>query len=212
MPKSPKRSAYHHGDLRQTLLDAAIAILAETGEWDFSIRELSRRAGVSHNAPYAHFADKSELLAAVAIAGFGTLRARMLKTAAAKKSAADALPAIGLVYCRFGAENPAHYRLMFGPTLMRGDDAAIARVAEAAAASRAVLSDTIARGVREGVFAVADNAEAIAVATIAAWSMAHGLTMLFIDGLTTAETKLGLDRLVGLVGARFSVGIARVSN
>ena len=72
------RSAYHHGDLKRVLVDAAIALVAEGQNWDFSLREVARRAGVSHNAPYNHFADKRDLLAAVAAAGYEALRARMV--------------------------------------------------------------------------------------------------------------------------------------
>src|ERR1700758_1340225 len=68
---------YHHGDLRRAIVRAALEILSETQSAEFSLRELARRAGVSHNAPYKHFADKRELLAAVSTAGFGVLDERM---------------------------------------------------------------------------------------------------------------------------------------
>jgi AcrR family transcriptional regulator len=205
----PQRPNYHHGDLRRALLDAGVTILAESGHWEFSLRELARRAGVSHNAPYAHFADKDALLAEIAVAGFETLRSRMFDMATATEDSGDALIAIGRVYAAFGAENPALYRLMFGPTLTRGDADNIGRVAEGAASARSILHDTISRGLRDGSFAVSDEPEEIAVAAMSAWALVHGLTMLFIDGLASAETDLGLDRLVQLVGFRFSIGIAR---
>jgi AcrR family transcriptional regulator len=65
--------AYHHGDLRRALVQAALVIVTEEQDWTFSLREVARRAGVSHNAPYNHFADKSDLLAAVAAAGMERL-------------------------------------------------------------------------------------------------------------------------------------------
>src|SRR5215470_17577402 len=68
---------FHHGDLRRAIVSAALEILSETQTIEFSIRELARRAGVSHNAPYKHFADKRELLAAVSTAGFELLTQRM---------------------------------------------------------------------------------------------------------------------------------------
>ena len=78
--KSPAetRPTYHHGDLRRALVDAALALVTEEQDWGFSLREVTRRAGVSHNAPYNHFADKRDLLAAVAAAGFETLRMRLV--------------------------------------------------------------------------------------------------------------------------------------
>ena len=71
-PQSHERP-YHHGDLRRVIVKAALEILRETQSLEFSLRELARRAGVSHNAPYKHFADKRELLAAVSGAGFEML-------------------------------------------------------------------------------------------------------------------------------------------
>ena len=75
-PQSDERP-YHHGDLRRAIVTAALEILRETQSLEFSLRELARRAGVSHNAPYKHFADKRELLAAVSAAGFEMLTKRM---------------------------------------------------------------------------------------------------------------------------------------
>src|ERR1700688_1977149 len=68
---------YHHGDLHRVIVRAALDILSETQSLEFSLRELARRAGVSHNAPYKHFADKRELLAAVSATGFEALTKRM---------------------------------------------------------------------------------------------------------------------------------------
>src|SRR5271170_7712030 len=71
---------YHHGDLRRALIDAAVSLVAEEQDWSFSLREVARRAGVSHNAPYNHFPEKRDLLGAVAAAGFEALRERMRAT------------------------------------------------------------------------------------------------------------------------------------
>jgi AcrR family transcriptional regulator len=68
---------YHHGDLRRAIVEAALDLLRETQSAEFSLRELARRAGVSHNAPYKHFAEKRDLLAAVSAAGFDMLTRRM---------------------------------------------------------------------------------------------------------------------------------------
>src|ERR1700755_1222582 len=68
---------YHHGDLRRAIVTAALEMLSETQSVDCSLRELARRAGVSHNAPYKHFAEKTELLAAVSAAGFERLTERI---------------------------------------------------------------------------------------------------------------------------------------
>ena len=72
-PDHVQERPYHHGDLRRAVVVAALEILSETQSLEFSLRELARRAGVSHNAPYKHFADKRELLAAVSAVGFRTV-------------------------------------------------------------------------------------------------------------------------------------------
>src|SRR5215470_17806962 len=69
---------YHHGDLHRAIVNAAVEVLSETQSTEFSLRELARRAGVSHNAPYKHFADKHDLLSAVSAVGFELLAKRMI--------------------------------------------------------------------------------------------------------------------------------------
>src|SRR5215210_3614807 len=82
---APARPAtrYHHGDLRRALIDTALTMVTEEGAWNFTLREVARRAGVSHAAPYNHFEDKSALLAEVAAIGFAALRQRMAAAARA---------------------------------------------------------------------------------------------------------------------------------
>src|ERR1700761_5327041 len=112
---------YHHGDLRQALLNSAGAILSETGRWDFSLREVARRAGVSHNAPYRHFADKDALLAAIGVSGYEILIARTTTAAKVSPGPGEILRAVGKAYIEFGVCNPALYRLMFGQGLSQVD-------------------------------------------------------------------------------------------
>src|ERR1700730_12104506 len=105
---------YHHGDLRRAIVTAALDILREPQSLEFSLRELSRRAGVSHNAPYKHFADKRELLAAVSAAGFEPRDARMARAIAGSGKAREQLFAMLRAYIDHGVDNPPLYRLMFG--------------------------------------------------------------------------------------------------
>jgi AcrR family transcriptional regulator len=181
-PTTPGRPAYHHGNLRRGLLDAALALLVETRQWDFSLREVARRAGVSHNAPYAHFTDKQDLLAAVAEQGFNSLYRRMRDASAGATDAADAMIAIGTAYVAFGLENPAHYRLMFGG-LFSGRAETPAGLQQADAAARSVITDVVQEGIKTGRFAVAEPD--LDMAVMGAWSLVHGLTMLTLDGLAT---------------------------
>src|SRR6476659_7948607 len=90
-PKDANERPYHHGDWRRAIVTAALEVLGETQSLEFSLRELARRAGVSHNAPYKHFADKRELLAAVSTAGFELLTKRMAREIAGLESAREQL-------------------------------------------------------------------------------------------------------------------------
>jgi len=112
---------YHHGDLRRALIDTALAMVTEEGASSFTLREVARRAGVSHAAPYNHFADKAALLAEVAALGFQALRRELAATGHRPRSSRQALLAISTAYVRFGVEHPAHYGLMFGPELGERD-------------------------------------------------------------------------------------------
>src|ERR1700756_5605345 len=115
MPKLPADDRpYHHGDLRRAIVKAALEILHETQSLEFSLRELARRAGVSHNAPYKHFADKRELLAAVSGAGFEMLTKLMAGEMARLSDPREQLFAMLRAYIDHGVGNPALCTLMFG--------------------------------------------------------------------------------------------------
>src|SRR6188474_3846941 len=96
-PQSNERP-YHHGDLRRAIVQAALEILSETQSLEFSLRELARRAGVSHNAPYKHFADRRELLAAISAAGFEMLTKRLAREIASFASPREQLFAMLRAY------------------------------------------------------------------------------------------------------------------
>ena len=172
---------YHHGDLRRALIDAALSLLTESQDWGFSLREVARRAGVSHNAPYNHFPEKRDLLGAVSAAGFQTLRGRMLDRLGEADPAAD-LRATTQAYLGFAAENPALYRLMFGSALVDGGRTRPLDALEAGKATKAVLDQIIERGATAGRFAVDPaDPDALRLAALACWSGIHGLTMLLLD-------------------------------
>ena len=188
---------YHHGDLRRALVNAALALVTEEQDWGFSLREVARRAGVSHNAPYKHFADKRDLLAAIAAAGFEALRARLVAAVAETRSADAALVAIGVAYVRFGVENPAHYRLMFGPTLTAVEGGLPVLVVGAAAGAKSVLQEAVLRGAEAGCFTASPDSQAeLDVAALSAWSLVHGLAMLAIDGLAGSGASSSLSHAV----------------
>ena len=209
-PFTRKRRSYHHGDLRRALVNAAVSLLTKTQRWDFSLREVARSAGVSHNAPYSHFASKRELLAAVAVKGYEILRARVLTALRGKTKPAEALKAILIAYLRFGTGNPAQYRLMFGPTLQGQDAGLPSEVIHAFTSAEAVLREVLKRGSEDRTFKIPQNdPAALEMAAIGAWSLVHGLAMLYIDGLATLETAQTIDSLAEEVIAMFMHGIVK---
>ena len=104
---------YHHGNLRATLLRAATGLIGEVGPLAFTLREVARRAGVSHNAPYRHFRDKEDLMTAVAEEGYGELNSLMLAAAGKQTSAVNRLKYAGLTYIEFALRRPEHFAVMF---------------------------------------------------------------------------------------------------
>ena len=113
---------YHHANLRQTLLDAAVTLIGEVGPRAFTLREVARKAGVSHNAPYRHFVSKDELLAEVAAEGFDRLAASMRKSIARATSPSERLQKCGCGYVAFALRWPQHFLVMFDlPQAPHGD-------------------------------------------------------------------------------------------
>jgi AcrR family transcriptional regulator len=204
MPKSPARSTskpYHHGDLRDALVRSATELLRSEGPDALTLRGVARAAGVSQAAPYRHFADRRALVAAVAEEGFRRLRSAMLE---AVQSAPGPLgfKAVAVAYVRFGHQNPAEYRIMFGPELGNQDDLPALQTT-----SRGVL-EFVAEGVR-GLQAAGVVVEGDAGMIAAAlWSMLHGLVMLSLDGQVAGVTT-SLDELVETTTKLMMFGMAR---
>jgi AcrR family transcriptional regulator len=149
MPPTLRKSEerpYHHGDLPRVIVKAALEILRETQSLEFSLRELARRAGVSHNAPYKHFADKRELLTAVSAAGFEQLTDRMAREIGGLGNARKQLFALLRAYIDQGVENPALYRLMFGGYLTGPDDSRPGIERSEAEKTKALLAAVIVAG------------------------------------------------------------------
>src|ERR1043165_5693220 len=116
-----KKSRYHHGDLRNALLDAARSILEEESLANLSLRAVARGAGVSHAAPYRHFPNHEALLVELAVEGFVELRTEIVNAASAPGMESDRIASIGAAYMRFVAKRPALASLMFGPQLPNRD-------------------------------------------------------------------------------------------
>jgi AcrR family transcriptional regulator len=186
----PHERPYHHGDLRRAIVKAALEILQETQSLEFSLRELARRAGVSHNAPYKHFADKRELLAAVSATGFERLAKRMSDATARHSNPRARLSAMARDYVRHGVDNPALYRLMFGGYLTGPDDGRPAIERAAAEKTKALLAEAIIKGgLGSAIANTPRNERKITGALLIYWSLLHGLTLLLVDRLVGPKGK-----------------------
>src|SRR5277367_1185836 len=207
--KTSKPPVYHHGDLRRSLIDAALALVTEDQDWTFSLREVARRAGVSHSAPYNHFADKRDLLAAVAATGFAQLGERILAAISGIENPQTALERSALAYVSFGVENPAHYRLMFSSALVTAKEGRPESVAAAGAATRAILAGIIRRGAAKGIFdASLSRDDELRVSVLTAWSTVHGLTMLTIDGIADTP-QVSIEEVARKVANLVCYGLLR---
>jgi AcrR family transcriptional regulator len=207
--RSARPQSYHHRDLRRGLVEAALALVNEEQKWDFSLREVARRAGVSHNAPYNHFRDRDDLLAAIATTGFDSLRERILAHTTGVKSVRKALINTAVVYVGFGVENPARYRLMFLSPQENLKDGERTSLNAAVEGARSVLADLIYRGARTGELTVSSRRkEQLEIAVLTAWSTVHGLTMVALDRLTRAP-NLPIPELAERVARTVCDGLIR---
>ncbi len=172
------RRPYHHGDLRNALLDAARAILEEESLAGLSLRAVARRAGVSHAAPYRHFPNHEALLVELAIEGFAELRTEIVAAGATAGAESDRIANLGAAYMRFVARRPALTRLMFGPQLPNRNS--FPALGEAADAIGAEIGN-----------ALHDSALGLAV-----WAAVHGLATLILENvIDLGQRRSGLDVL-----------------
>lgn len=163
-PETTARRTYHHGDLRRAILRTALDVIASDGADALSLRDLARRAGVSHAAPAHHFKDRTGLLTAIAAEGHALLADSLAGT--------ETLREAGVRYVRFAREHPAHFQVMFRPELLREDDLELTT-------ARTLSGERL----RAAVATVRPEAAGSdpRLAAIAAWSLAHGFATLLLS-------------------------------
>jgi AcrR family transcriptional regulator len=183
---------YHHGNLRRALLEEAARAIQEGGVGELSLRDLARRAGVSHGAPARHFPDKAALLTALATDALERFQATLLGgMAEAGDSAIERHRAIGMGYVRFAVENPAYFRLMTGRRDFLEPDAEFEAAYERL--FETIREATIAAQ-REG-WAVGRDPDDL---LLLSWSVVHGFAMLWIEG--------GLQNYFGSIDPEVAAG------
>jgi AcrR family transcriptional regulator len=169
----PKRPA----DLRRAVLDASLALVEEGGVGALSMREVARRARVTHGAPYHHFENRAAILAALAEEGFGILEREM--AAAMKredKGSIARFEAAGRAYFRFATKHAAYMRIMFRPELASPGDHPSVDVA--AAAAMRLLIGCVAECQEAGTIPAGDPGPIV----LTSWAAIHGLASLWLDG------------------------------
>jgi AcrR family transcriptional regulator len=182
-----KPKPYHHGDLRNALIQAGLEMLSEGGAAALDLRKVARKAGVSHAAPYRHFADKQALIAAINEEGFRRLAERILSTVReAPDDSFEQLQAIARAYVQFAREQPWLMREMFSGLTVERE-----AFPDLQAASKAVFIcyvEVVKRGQERGSIIEGDP---YALAGVL-WSLLHGVAMLTIENQMRPYTD-GLD-------------------
>ena len=173
----PKKKPSRPKDLRRAVLDASLALLEEGGVAALSMREVARRAHVTHGAPYHHFPDRGAILAALAAEGFALLTEGMKAAMGPERlGSIERFEAAGLAYVRFALEHTAYMRIMFRPELMLPLEHPA--VDEGAACAMGVLLACVAECQTAGSIPRGDPGPVV----LTSWAAVHGLASLWIDG------------------------------
>jgi AcrR family transcriptional regulator len=196
--KRPAGKPYHHGDLRQALLNAALELVDETGPRGFSLAQVCRQAGVSMAAPYRHFEDKESLLAAVCQSSFVLFRETLLAAkSACGKDVRQRLKALAHAYLSFAETNESRFRIMFSANLPKS------RFPELYATARSAFEITLETVADCQGFSDATSPETYTQA-VSLWSNCHGLAALMIDGyLREISVEQRIPELIDLMIERF---------
>jgi AcrR family transcriptional regulator len=178
-----RKGAYHHGNLRQALVDAGLELIEKKGTTALTLRAVAERVGVSSAAPYRHFASREALLAAIAEEGFRLLDVELRGAITAHDDPARALGESGVAYVLYAAAHASRYRLMFGPELV--DRSAHPSLEAAADDCSRVLLRAV-RALQESAQLPSDDAGDLG---LSAWSTVHGLASLITSGHVRSDPR-----------------------
>lgn len=186
------RKPYHHGHLEETLLNTAIQLIGEVGPAGFTLREVARRAGVSHNAPYRHFADRDKLLAAVAAQGFRELTQAMRDAGKRQAKPLDQLKAAGITYIDFALRRPEHFAVMFDAPVPKHTSSDQAQAAEQAFGA---LLGFVEACQDKGQLPAGDKLQF----ALFAWTMVHGIAKLATTKRLPFDSRAGILKFANFV-------------
>ena len=206
--RAPKARSSPPPDLHARILRASVELIEEEGLESLSMREVARRAGVSHQAPYHHFADREAILGGIAEEGFHMLRAYVEPPAQdLSLTPAERVAHAGMAYVAFACAHPAHFRIMFRPELVNLHlcPGALAAGEATFRSLRTVVHDCMVAGL--------GPAESEETFIALAWSVLHGLACLILDGplavkLPTAERDGHARGVMQAMGALIAGAIA----
>jgi AcrR family transcriptional regulator len=171
-----KKTRYHHGDLKNALIQAGSEILAEDGIGSLSLRKVASRVGVSHSAPYAHFVDKQDLIAAISTEGFRMLNERFLAVGEHFQGNPDQfLIELAYAYLQFATERPAYFKLMFSGVLEKEKE--YPEFVEVSKQNLNFLIHLVEQCQSAGLLK-SGPAEVLAVSV---WSLVHGFVDLYME-------------------------------
>ncbi len=191
---SQKKIKYHHGELRGALIESALEILEREGMESISMRTLAKATGVTQAAPYSHFRDKDELLAAVAETGFQRLALKMVEEATGQTGVQARIEKLMGAYVRFAVANKKLFQLMFSRELAAMKN--YPTLAMTAGKSYSLISAVLSK--RDA------SSEDTRFLTVTIWSLCHGLTTLIVDDKIKLE-QFGADDIDAFI--RRTVGV-----
>jgi AcrR family transcriptional regulator len=200
-----KSRSYHHGDLKNALLTAALELIAANGARALSLREVARATGVSHASTYRHFPNKESVLAAIAEQGFRQLTQQMRRAALQfPRAPLQRLHRVGMAYVAFGKTHSHHLRIMFGDLI--NSHQIYPSLLEASKDAFEVLLSTVRAGQKAGLIRGSDER----LVSFAAWSQVHGLALLIGSGHipTDGSLKLQSDKIAEAALNLLQAGLA----